>query len=219
MKSLSLTGKVALVTGGSKGIGAAIARQFSALGAEVFIAGRTRSPLEAVAKEIQSAGGRCQAVPADVSDADSLAALGKAIALHHKKLHILVNNAGVGGSFGTPLHQLDPEEWDRVMNTNLRGVYLCIRQFTPLLMLAGAADIVNISSLAGKNALPKAAAYAASKWGLNGLSYSVAEEMRAHNIRVSVVCPGSVATLRRMQERTNPKCCRPKMLLTLSAVS
>ncbi len=105
----------------------------------------------------------------------------------------LVNNAGVGG-FGGPLHELPPPSWDNVLNTNLRGVYYCIRSFAPMMIRARTGHIVNISSLAGKNALPNGAAYAASKWGLNGLSYSVAEELRGYNIRVSVVCPGSVHT-------------------------
>jgi 3-oxoacyl-[acyl-carrier protein] reductase len=106
---------------------------------------------------------------------------------------ILINNAGVGG-FAGPLHQLPPESWEKVLNTNLRGVYYCIRSFAPLMIRARNGHIINISSLAGKNPLPHGAAYAASKWGLNGLSYSVAEELRGYNIRVSVVCPGSVHT-------------------------
>jgi len=109
------------------------------------------------------------------------------------RIDILVNNAGVGG-FGGPLHQLPPESWDQVLNTNLRGVYYTIRAFAPMMIRARTGHIINISSLAGKNALPNGAAYAASKWGLNGLTYSVAEELRTHNIRVSVVCPGSVDT-------------------------
>ena len=80
------------------------------------------------------------------------------------------------------------------MNTNLRGVYYCIRSFAPMMIRARGGHIINISSLAGKNALPNGAAYSASKWGLNGLTYSVAEELRVHNIRVSVICPGSVHT-------------------------
>ena len=84
--------------------------------------------------------------------------------------------------------------WDQILNTNLRGVYYTIRSFAPLMIRAKTGHIINISSLAGKNALPNGAAYAASKWGLNGLSYSVAEELRGHNIRVSVICPGSVHT-------------------------
>src|SRR5436305_10956025 len=87
-----------------------------------------------------------------------------------------------------------PESWDADLNTNLREVYYCIRSFAPMMVRAKNGHIINISSLAGKNALPNGAAYAASKWGLNGLSYSVAEELRGHNIRVSVVCPGSTDT-------------------------
>ena len=108
------------------------------------------------------------------------------------RIDILVNNAGIG-SFG-PLHTMPPDQWDAVMNTNLRGVYYCIRSFVPMMIRAGRGEIINISSIAGKTALPNGAAYAASKWGLNGLRYSVAEELRAHNIRVSVVCPGSTNT-------------------------
>ena len=108
-------------------------------------------------------------------------------------MDVLVNNAGVG-SFSTNLHELDPKEWGHVMDTNLRGAYLMIRAFAPGMIAQKGGHIINISSLAGKNALPKGAAYAASKWGLNGLTYSVAEELREHNIRVAVVCPGSVNT-------------------------
>ena len=109
------------------------------------------------------------------------------------RLDILVNNAGVGG-FAGPLHEMTPEGWEKILNTNLRGVFYCIRSFAPIMIRGKGGHIVNISSLAGKNPLPNGAAYAASKWGLNGLSYSVAEELRGHNIRVSVVCPGSVDT-------------------------
>jgi 3-oxoacyl-[acyl-carrier protein] reductase len=104
-----------------------------------------------------------------------------------------VNNAGVG-SFVGRLHEMTPQAWEKVLNTNLRGVFYCVRAFAPMMVQAKKGDIINISSLAGKNALPNGAAYAASKWGLNGLSYSIAEELRAHNVRVSVVCPGSVDT-------------------------
>jgi 3-oxoacyl-[acyl-carrier protein] reductase len=109
------------------------------------------------------------------------------------RLDILINNAGVGG-FGGPLHELPPDAWDRILNTNLRGVYYCIRALAPLMIGARSGHIVNISSIAGKNALPNGAAYAASKWGLNGLTYSVAEELRSYNIRVATVCPGSTHT-------------------------
>ena len=109
------------------------------------------------------------------------------------RLDILVNNAGIMGPPG-PLHELAPEAWDQIFNTNLRGVYYTIRNLAPLMIRGESGHIINISSLAGKNALPNGAAYSASKWGLNGLTYSLAEELRAYNIRVSVICPGSVNT-------------------------
>jgi NAD(P)-dependent dehydrogenase (short-subunit alcohol dehydrogenase family) len=109
------------------------------------------------------------------------------------RVDILVNNAGIGGPSGL-LHELAPHEWDAIFNTNLRGVFYMLRAVVPLMIGAGAGHIVNISSLAGKNPLPRGAAYSASKWGLNGLTYGVAEELRGHNIRVSVICPGSVDT-------------------------
>jgi len=189
----SLAGQVALITGAGRGIGAAIAAKLAGLGAAVVVCGRTRAPLNSTAGAISKAGGRAEALECDVTDLHSVEAAAAHVHQTLGRLDILVNNAGVGG-FGGPLHQLPPESWEQVLNTNLRGVYYCIRAFAPLMIRARTGHIINISSLAGKNALPNGAAYAASKWGLNGLSYSVAEELRTHNIRVSVVCPGSVDT-------------------------
>jgi len=189
----SLVGQVAVITGAGRGIGAAIAAKIAAMGAAVVLAGRTREPLESTADAIVKAGGQAEAVVCDVMHLSSVEALAAHIDKTLGRLDILVNNAGIGG-FGGPLHQLPSESWDEVLNTNLRGVYFCIRAFAPLMIRARTGHIINISSLAGKNALPNGAAYAASKWGLNGLSYSVAEELRTYNIRVSVVCPGSVDT-------------------------
>src|SRR5207245_11801909 len=162
-------------------------------GAVVILCGRKRDPLESTAAEIGEAGGRAEVLPCDVTDLSSVEAAAQHIDKTHGRADILVNNAGIGG-FGGPLHEMPPESWDAVLNTNLRGVYYCIRSFAPMMIRAKNGHIINISSLAGKNPLPNGAAYAASKWGLNGLSYSVAEELRGHNIRVSVVCPGSVDT-------------------------
>jgi 3-oxoacyl-[acyl-carrier protein] reductase len=188
-----MTEQVAVVTGAGRGIGAAISRRLARLGATTILCGRTSSRLEATAAAISQAGGRTEVVECDVSRLDSVEALAARVGRTFDHVHILVNNAGIGG-FGGPLHQLQPQAWDDILNTNLRGVYYMIRSFTPLLLRAQGGHIINISSLAGKNALPNGAAYAASKWGLNGLSYSVAEELRAHNIRVSVICPGSTNT-------------------------
>jgi NAD(P)-dependent dehydrogenase (short-subunit alcohol dehydrogenase family) len=190
-----LAGQVAVVTGAGRGIGQAIAVKLGELGAHTVLCGRSREALEQTAVAIKEAGGKTSAIRCDVTDLGSVEALAQQVERTFQRLDILVNNAGISGGEG-PLHRLAPDDWDRIMNTNLRGVYYCIRSFAPLMIQskAGGGHIINISSLAGKNALPNLAAYAASKWGLNGLSYSVAEELRGHNIRVSVVCPGSVHT-------------------------
>ena len=188
-----LEGQVAVVTGAGRGIGAAIARKVAALGATVVLCGRSMKPLQSATAHITTTGGQSRAVQCDVCNLESVQALADFVEKTFGRIGILVNNAGVG-SFAAPLHGLTPEEWEKVLNTNLRGVYYCIRSFAPVMIRAKTGHIVNISSLAGKNALPNGAAYAASKWGLNGLTYSVAEELRPYNIRVAVVCPGSVDT-------------------------
>jgi 3-oxoacyl-[acyl-carrier protein] reductase len=188
-----LSGQIAVITGAGRGIGAAIATRLANLGARAVLCGRTRQPLEAVAAAIQNDGGQSAVIELDVSDLHSVESAAQRVERSFGNVHILVNNAAVRGMSG-PLHQLAPEVWEQVFNTNLRGVYYCIRSFVPLITRGPGGHIINISSLAGKNPLPHGAAYSASKWGLNGLSYSVAEELRAHNIRVSVVCPGSTNT-------------------------
>lgn len=191
--SKPLSEQVAVVTGAGRGIGAAIARQLASLGASVVLSARSAKPVDATASQIAADGGRAKVMQCDVSNLESVQALASFVDRNFGRTDILINNAGVG-SFSTPLHELTPEEWEKVLNTNLRGVYYCIRSFAPMMIRAKTGHIVNISSLAGKNALPNGAAYAASKWGLNGLTYSVAEELRPHHIRVAVVCPGSVNT-------------------------
>jgi 3-oxoacyl-[acyl-carrier protein] reductase len=192
-----LAGQVAVITGAGRGIGRAIALTLAELGARTVLCGRSREALEQTSAAIQNGGGQNVAetsvIECDVTDLHSVEALAERVERTFHGIDVLVNNAGIGGA-GGPLHLLAPDNWDRVLNTNLRGVYYCIRSLAPLMIKTGSGHIVNISSLAGKNALPNGAAYAASKWGLNGLSYSVAEELRAHNIRVSVICPGSTHT-------------------------
>jgi 3-oxoacyl-[acyl-carrier protein] reductase len=188
-----LTGQVAVVTGAGRGIGAAIARKLAQLGATAVLCGRTKETLDATAAQILDAGGKTEVIPCDVTLMHQMEYASARVDSTFHRLDILVNNAGVGG-FNDPLHNLPPEDWDRILNTNLRGVYYSIRAFAPLMIRAYSGHIINISSLAGKNALPNGAAYAASKWGLNGLTYSVAEELRPHNIRASVICPGSTET-------------------------
>jgi 3-oxoacyl-[acyl-carrier protein] reductase len=188
-----LASQVAVITGAGRGIGRAIAIKLAELGARTVLCGRSREALEQTSATIQDAGGLASVIECDVTDLHSVQALAERVERTFHRLDILINNAGIGGA-GGPLHQLAPQNWDQVMNTNLRGVYYCIHSFAPMMIKFRRGYIINISSLAGKNALPNGAAYAASKWGLNGLTYSVAEELRAHNIRVSVICPGSTNT-------------------------
>jgi 3-oxoacyl-[acyl-carrier protein] reductase len=188
-----LAGKVAVVTGAGRGIGAAIATRLAAMGAATVIAGRNLKQLQATAQQITAQHGSCEPMICDVTDLQSVESLAAAVLKKFKQVDILVNNAGIGG-FGGPLHKLPPADWDAILNTNLRGVFYCTRAFAPSMIERKSGHIVNISSIASKNALPNGAAYSASKWGLNGLSYSVAEELRGHNVRVSVVCPGSTDT-------------------------
>src|SRR4051812_25806875 len=125
-----ITDKIALITGGGRGIGAAIATNLAHAGAQVIVCGRTQKPIAETAARITQAGGKAMAITADVTDLESVETLAHRVKKDFGRVDILVNNAGVG-SFSTPLHQLDPDEWERVINTNLRGVYYCIRAFVP----------------------------------------------------------------------------------------
>jgi 3-oxoacyl-[acyl-carrier protein] reductase len=185
--------QVAVVTGAGRGIGRVIAGRLAEMGTAVVLVARDAGQLDIVRREIESAGGAAEAAPCDLLNPDAVASLGEHVRRNYGRCDILVNNAGIGGQ-GSPLHEMPVEDWDRLMATNLRAPYLMIRALAPLMIEAGRGHIVNISSLAGKNPLPNGAAYSASKWGLNGLTYSVAEELRQHGVRVSVVAPGSVNT-------------------------
>ncbi len=190
---VSLSGAVAVVTGGGRGIGHAIVTSLAAMDATVVLTGRDEARVQQVASDLQAAGYKAAGIGCDVTDLSSVDALGARLRRNYGRVDILVNNAGISGPSGL-LHELAPEDWEAIFNTNLRGAYYMLRCIVPLMIAAGAGHIINISSLAGKNPLPRGAAYSASKWGLNGLSYGVAEELRGQNIRVSVICPGSVDT-------------------------
>lgn len=188
-----LKGQVAVVTGAARGIGEAISRQLASMGATIYLAARDKAALVQVQQKIRTDGGQAEIAELDLLDESSISNLAEVIKKKHSRCDILVNNAGIGIT-GKPLLDLSPAEWDQQMNTNLRGPYLMIRALAPLMIAAKSGHIINISSLAGHNPLPNGAAYSASKWGLNGLTYSVAEELRPHNVRVSVIAPGSVDT-------------------------
>lgn len=187
-----LTGRVGLVTGGSRGIGLAIARRLGSLGARLAICGRHAEGLDQAAEILAGEGVSALAVVADVTRAADVASLVQRVETELGSLDILVNNAGMG-IFG-PFHERSETEWDTVLDTNLKSVFLVSRAVAPGMIRRRRGHIVNISSLAGKNAFPNGGLYCASKWGLMGLNNCMAEELRAHGIRVSVICPGSVAT-------------------------
>ena len=189
---MPLAGGVALITGGGRGIGKAIAQRLAILGAAVSICGRSRESLMSTAQDLRALGGRVHAQTADVTRTGDIASLVEATEKELGPITILVNNAGIGG-FG-PVHEKSEEEWDRVLNTNLKSVFLVSRAVVPAMIRRGGGDIINISSLAGKNTFAGGGIYCASKWGLQGLTGCMAEDLRGYGIRVSVICPGSVAT-------------------------
>ncbi|HLZ12108.1 MAG TPA: SDR family NAD(P)-dependent oxidoreductase [Candidatus Acidoferrum sp.] len=187
-----LAGKIALVTGGSRGIGRAIALKLASLGSHVAICGRDEAKLAETKAEILAFGVRAIAVRADVTEASDVTKLVENVEAEWEPVSLLVNNAGMG-LFG-PVHEKTEAEWDRLMDTNVKSVFLVSRAVIPGMLRRGGGDIVNISSLAGKSVFAGGGVYCASKWAVQGLSGCMAEELREHGIRVSTVCPGSVAT-------------------------
>ena len=191
----NLQSKTAVVTGGSRGIGLAIAEQLLARGAKVAITGMNDQHLAEAARTLSKAAGggeRLLPLRADVRDPADAERLVGATVERFGGLDILVNNAGIG--LFAPVADMAIEEWRRVIDTNLNGVFYCTRASIPHLRRQGGGWIVNISSLAGKNAFPDGAAYCASKSALNAFSEALMQEVRHDNIRVSYVMPGSVRT-------------------------
>jgi NAD(P)-dependent dehydrogenase (short-subunit alcohol dehydrogenase family) len=188
-----LTDKVAVVTGGSRGIGFSIAQALLAEGARVFICGRDPNALQAALERLRSAvPANVDGVMADVRRYEHCRLLVHAAAERFGGLDILVNNAGVG--VFKPIDQLSVEEWDTTIQTNLCGVFYCCREAIPLMRQRGGGYIFNISSLAGVNPMPTGSAYNASKFGLNGFSEAMMQDVRYDGIRVSYLMPGSVDT-------------------------
>ena len=191
-ESKRLEGSVALVTGASRGIGRAIAHRLATLGASVAICGRDRAALQDSSKSLQKLGTHCFSQVTDVTQAEQVSELVAKTEFALGPVQILVNNAGIG-LFG-PAHEKSEADWDHVLNSNLKSVFLVSRAVIPSMIRCGSGDIINISSLAGKNTFAGGGIYCASKWGLMGLSGCMMEDLRTHGIRVSVICPGSVAT-------------------------
>lgn len=189
-----LQGRVALVTGGSRGIGKAIVSKLAALGAAVSFCGLNEERLRNTAQALESSGAKILALRADVTREKDIAALVASTEKQLGGISLLVNNAGIGGGGFGSIQEKTEAEWDQVMNTNLKSVFFVSRAVIPGMIARRGGDIINISSLAGKNTFAGGAIYCASKWGLQGLTGCMAEDLRAHGIRVSAICPGSVFT-------------------------
>lgn len=188
-----LKDKLCLVTGGSRGIGLAIARMLLSEGARVAICGKNKSTLDAAVAEMnKTSPGKVSGKVADVKDYEQVGALFAYVDEALGGLDVLVNNAGVG--WFKSISELSVEDWTATIGTNLTGAFYCSREALRRFGIRGGGYLVNISSLAGKNAFAGASAYNASKFGLNGFSEAVMLDSRYDNVRVSTIAPGSVAT-------------------------
>ncbi|WP_426484108.1 3-ketoacyl-ACP reductase [Flavobacterium sp. 2] len=187
-----LKNKTALITGAGKGIGKAIAIALAKEGVNVILIARTQADVDQLADQTNNLGVKSLALAADVSDMNSInAAVEKALA-EFKNIDILINNAGIA-SFGKFL-ELEPSDWEKIIQVNLMGTYYTTRAVIPNMIERQTGDIINISSTAGLNGNPLTSAYSASKFAVLGLTDSLMQEMRKHNIRVSALTPSTVAT-------------------------
>lgn len=186
-----IEGKFVVVTGGTRGIGRAIAERLLDDGAHVAICGRTQEAVDRAVKEMKPRG-HVVGAAADVSSADDITKFFAFVDAQFQRLDVLVNNAGVG--FFRSVADLTLEDWRRTLDTNLSGVFYCSREALQRFKAAGGGYVINIGSLAGKNPFAGGAAYNASKFGLVGFSEAMMLDHRHDNVRVSSIMPGSVAT-------------------------
>ncbi|RMF67155.1 MAG: SDR family NAD(P)-dependent oxidoreductase [Calditrichaeota bacterium] len=206
---MDLRNKTALVTGASRGIGQATALALAREGANVVLAARSMPDLQRVAKEIGNLGRKAFAIEADLSRESHIKNLVQTAVEKFGGLDVLVNNAGVG-RFGR-VEKLSTHDWDEMFEVNLRGMFLCTREALPHLKKKSESAVVNVASLAGKNAFVGGAGYAATKWGVLAFSKCLMLEERDAGVRVIAVCPGSVAT-HFFQHPSLPKPNREKVL-------
>jgi len=188
----TLNSKVALVTGGTKGIGYAIAEALLKNGASVFVCGRNQQDAASAVEKLSSSG-KAKGTACDVRSETDVEAMLTECVREFGGIDILVNNAGMG-YFGKTVEELSGDEFRQTLETNLFGVFYARHYAVPLMKQRGGGYIINISSLAGQNAHAKMAAYNASKFGLNGFSEALMQEVRHDGIKVSYICPGSVNT-------------------------
>jgi len=189
---MNLGGKTALITGGGRGIGRAVALAFAREGASVALCARSENEISEVAAGINGSGGRAVPLRADLRREDDIRSLVASTVKEFGGIDILVNNAGLGHF--SKAAEMETSHFDEMWQVNLRAVFLLTREVLPHMAGSGGGDIVNISSLAGRNAFVGGTGYAATKWGLIGFSRSLMLEVREQNIRVITLCPGSVDT-------------------------
>ena len=192
MAGSSVTGRVAIVTGASSGIGAAVAVAFARAGISVILAARRPERLDALCATIREAGGIAHAVPTDVTDEDAVQRLFQAALDRFARVDILVNNAGMADH--TPTDALDLARWREVIEVNLTAAFLCSREALRVMKAQGGGRIVHIGSLSASVPRPDTIAYATSKFGLDGLNRSLAIDGRAHGVISSIFHPGIVMT-------------------------
>ena len=191
-EKLDLQGQTALVTGGGRGIGRAVAKAVASKGARVFLAARTASELESAAEEIRAGGGLAEPVPTDLASEQDILSLFAGIRKQTDRLDILINNAGVG-IFG-PIVDFASADFDKVMRVNAKAAFLCCQQALRLMIPKRSGYIINISSVVGIKGYPNQGAYTASKHAILGLTKSLAVEAQEQGIRVSAILPGGVHT-------------------------
>ena len=184
-----LSGRVALVTGASRGIGRAIAQALAAEGAPVALAARSGEDLERLADDIRKTGGEALPVPCDVSRPEDIERATRSTVEHYKRVDVLINNAGIGKR--GKLDELTIEDWDRTFAVNLRGVFLMTQSVVPHMKRQGSGHIINISSVAGLVGNAGISCYNATKFGLMGFSEALMFELRHDRIKVTTICPGS----------------------------
>ncbi|MED1741269.1 3-ketoacyl-ACP reductase [Bacillus swezeyi] len=188
----SLQNKTALITGGGRGIGRATAIALAKEGVHIGLVGRTAANLEKAAEELKAFGVKVSVAAADVKDLKAVESAVQFVQEELGQIDILINNAGIGGFAG--FLEQSPEEWENIIQVNLMGVYNVTRAVLPDMMERQAGDIINISSTAGQRGAAGTSAYSASKFAVLGLTESLMQEVRKHNIRVSALTPSTVAT-------------------------
>ncbi len=190
--STTLDGRIAVVIGGGRGIGRATALTLASAGAQVIVAARTATELNSVAAEIESNGGQAAARPLDITQSRQVQAFADELRATNGRVDILVNSAGA--SFIGSLDDSSEAEWDRMIDTNLKGPYLCIRAMLDLLRASESPWVINLASKVGLTGFAQVSAYTAAKSGLVGFGRALAQELGAENIRVITLCPGPVDT-------------------------